>query len=110
MDRYITSSRPLKTHFEDNEFETDNPEPSNREHESDIQIQDLSSIINPTIDKKQNYLLDGKFLKIISNTGLKISVIYLNCSKQIISGSTGNLLSHYKVSLISKFFKYVLFY
>lgn len=58
MDKYITASRPLKWHFEDNEFETDNPEPFNRENESDVQIQNIPSIINPTINKKQNYLLD----------------------------------------------------
>jgi len=52
--------------------------------------------------KIENYLLDGKYYKIISVDGTKISATCLLCSKKIIaySNSTGNLLSHYKVSII----------
>lgn len=104
MDKFVTSFRSLKRKYEDNEFETDNPEPSVREREREPDIQDnTSSKINAAIiDEKENYLLDGKFFKKISNTGSKMSVTCLNCTKKIIaySGSTGNLLSHYKVSVI----------
>jgi len=90
MDKFVTSFRPLKRHNEDNEFETDNPGPPEREREPDIQ-DNTSSKINATIDEKENYLLDGKFFKKISNTRSKMSVICLNCTKKIIaySGSTG---------------------
>lgn len=109
MDKFVTSFRSLKRQYEDNEFETDNPGPSEREREREPDIQDnTSSKMNATIDEKENYLLDGKFFKKISNTGSKMSVICLNCNKKIIaySGSTGNLLSHYKVSVISKYFEF----
>ncbi|XP_060863443.1 uncharacterized protein LOC132940058 [Metopolophium dirhodum] len=98
MNKFITSFRSLKRQHEDNEFETDNPGPSERERESDIQDNNISSKINATIDEKENYPLDGKFFKKISNTGSKMSVTCLNCTKKIIaySGSTGNLLNHYK--------------
>lgn len=106
MDKFVTSFRSLKRQYEDNEFETDNPGPYEREREPDIQ-DNTSSKINATIDEKENYLLDGKFFKKISNTGSKMSVTCLNCNKNIItySCSTGNLLSHYKVSVISKYFE-----
>ncbi|KAE9533460.1 hypothetical protein AGLY_009098, partial [Aphis glycines] len=49
--------------------------------------------------KIQNYLLDGKYYKILSVEGAKISAACQLCSKKIISysNSTGNLLSHYKL-------------
>jgi len=61
-----------------------------------------SSEMESTENKIQNYLLDGKYYKIISVEGTKISAICQLCSKRIIAynNSTGNLLSHYKVSFI----------
>jgi len=82
MDTFVTSFRSLKRQHEDNEFETDNPGPAEREREPDIQ-DNISSKINATIDEKENYLLDGKFFKKISKTGLKMSVTCLNCTKKI---------------------------
>jgi hypothetical protein len=108
MDKFVTSFRSLKKQYEDNEFETKNPEPYVRKREREPNIQDNTlSKINAAIDEKENYLLDGKYFKKISNTGSKMSVTCLNCTKKIIaySGSTGNLLSHYKVSVISKYFE-----
>ncbi|KAL4153741.1 hypothetical protein QTP88_001574 [Uroleucon formosanum] len=60
MDKFVTSFRSLKRQYEDNEFETDNPGPSEheREREPDIQEYNISSKINATIDEKENYLLD----------------------------------------------------
>lgn len=87
MDKFVTSFRSLKRQYEDNEFETDNPGPSEheREREPDIQEYNISSKINATIDEKENYLLDGKFFKKISSTGSKMSVTSLNCTKKIIA-------------------------
>jgi len=83
MDKYVTSFRSLKRQYEDNEFETDNPEPTVPEREPEIQ-DNTSSKINAAIDEKENYLLDGKFFKKISSTGSKMSVTCLNCTKKII--------------------------
>lgn len=61
-----------------------------------------SSEMESTENKVQNYLLDGKYYKIISVEGTKIFATCQLCSKKIIAynNSTGNLLSHYKVSII----------
>lgn len=55
--------------------------------------------------KIQNYLLDGKYYKMLSVEGTKISAVCQLCTKKIIaySNSTGNLLSHLKVSNIYYF-------
>lgn len=61
-----------------------------------------SSKMESAENKIQNYLLDGKYYKIVSVEGTKISASCQLCSKKIIAynNSTGNLLSHYKVSII----------
>lgn len=60
----------------------------------------LGSNEKTIIDETQNYLLDGKYYKIVSVNELKMVVSCQQCSKTIIahSNSMGNLLSHYKVS------------
>jgi hypothetical protein len=77
MNSFITFFLPHKRHFDDNEFEVDNPEPFKREREPDIQ--DLSSKIITTVykkKKKKNNILSVTFFKMISIIGNKLSA---NC-------------------------------
>lgn len=91
MDQYLSnSSRKRIRENKNDEFEVDNVAGPSSSCETDSNY-----------NKMQNYLLDGKFYKIISVEGSKMSVSCQTCSKKIIpySNSSRNLLSQYKVSV-----------
>jgi len=100
MDKIISSYPRGKRTYEENldDVEDDSlgdPGPSKR-----IVLETLGSNEKTIIDETQNYLLDGKYYKIVSVNELKMVVSCQKCSKTIIAhpNSTGNLLSHYMVS------------
>lgn len=102
MDKFISSHPRGKRTHEDNDNHDDiaddslgDPGPSKR-----IVPETPGSNEKTVIDLTQNYLLDGKYYKIVSVNELKMVVSCQQCSKTIFahSNSTGNLLSHYKVS------------
>ncbi|XP_025202226.1 uncharacterized protein LOC112599519 [Melanaphis sacchari] len=96
MDKFISSCPRGKRTYED-DFDADDPILG---HPGPSQLETPRSTTNKTtiIDGTQNYLLDGKYYKIVSVNESKMVVSCQQCSKQIIahSNSTGNLLSHYK--------------
>jgi len=100
MDKFISSHPRSKRTYEDNlddvlDNSLGDPGPSKR-----IVPETPGSNKKTIIDETQNYLLDGKYYKIVSVNELKMVVSCQQCLKTIIahSNSTGNLLSHYKVS------------
>lgn len=86
MQKFVTSNKKLKI---DQQVD-DNP------------VLEEQELLNPQSSDSYNcYILDGQFFKVIKEENKNISTQCQLCSKIIIGqkGSTGNFLSHIKVSV-----------
>lgn len=102
MDKFITAYPRGKRSHEDSEDDFDfKADDLGHGHSGPSKVIIVSDPKTSTIDETKNYLLDGKYYKIVSRINeSKMVVSCQQCSKQIIahSNSIENLLSHYKVS------------
>lgn len=101
MDKFVNCvSRPRRKRIHSDENEDDEDLIDDQGLDCPVEPEPSPVSTNVPIVSAQNYLLDGKYYKIISINGSKMIVSCQNCSKTINahSTSTGNLLSHYKVS------------
>ena len=95
-------SRNGSTGFDLAEVAVDDPGHFDEARAPPTEINGIESIKHTTINLSDHYLFDGKFYDIVSNIGTKLIAKCILCSKTIQgqNNSSGNFLSHLKVSFL----------
>lgn len=99
-------SKSVSTSFDLEELTVDDPGQCDESHAPPTETEQIKHIINLS----DHYLFDGKYYNTVSNIGAKLIAKCVLCSKTIQgqNNSSGNFLSHIKVSFLAFLSRYKL--